>query len=272
MKLENGQFFGRETGGLRAEGLGLSITAYRAGQIQPPHTHTSPTFFVLLAGDCEERTLHRRQVLRPLTIAFHPTGEPHSDEVGPRGMRGLNLELTEAWLESRGLRERELGGYRVLDLLRARLLAVRLVATCAQRDSRAAMEADSLCLEVLEFLRQGADPAGGDTLPWMRAAEALLRQRFRDPIGLSTLAAEFGLHPVYVARAFRRRHGCSVSDFLRALRLLEAARLMLGEGLSIAAAAHAAGFSDHPHMTRSFGRQLRFLPKVLKRARRLVEA
>src|SRR5207302_385476 len=78
-----------------------------------------------------------------------------------------------------------------------------------------------------------------------------LREQFRDPVGLRDAAREAGVHPVYLARVFRRHHGCPVSEYLRALRLVEAGRLVL-EGASLAHAAHAAGFADQAHVSRRF--------------------
>jgi AraC family transcriptional regulator len=74
------------------------------------------------------------------------------------------------------------------------------------------------------------------------------------------------VHPVYLARVFRRRHGCSVSEYLRALRLEEAGRLVL-QGAPLAQAAYAAGFADQAHFTRCFAAAFGFTPTGLWPAR-----
>ena len=66
------------------------------------------------------------------------------------------------------------------------------------------------------------------------------------------LAAEAGVHPVYLAAAFRRAFGVSVGGYVRARRM-EAAGLALCEpGRSIADIAISLGFTSQSHFTRVF--------------------
>jgi AraC family transcriptional regulator len=97
-----------------------------------------------------------------------------------------------------------------------------------------------------------------------------LRARFRESVGLRHVAREAGVHPVYLARVFRRRHGCSVGEYLRVLRLVEAGRLVL-EGAALAQAAHEAGFADQAHFSRCFSGAFGFTPKGLRPARTLLQ-
>jgi hypothetical protein len=127
MKLEPGTFFGNTLSRQARGGLLLTLTKYAPGQPQPRHVHANPTLYVLIAGD------HRDQLRRadfdqlPLAAIFHPTTEPHSSLVGPRGMLGLNVECDAAWLERHELEEHDLGGYRSLESVWARLGALKLL-------------------------------------------------------------------------------------------------------------------------------------------------
>jgi AraC family transcriptional regulator len=68
---------------------------------------------------------------------------------------------------------------------------------------------------------------------------------------IATIAAEVGVHPVHLARAFRARYGTSPGAYLRRLRL-EAAMAELAGSDPLARIAHRAGFSDQSHFTRAF--------------------
>jgi AraC family transcriptional regulator len=264
-----GRFFGKTLEELRGGGVLLTLSRYAGSQIQPLHTHERATLFLLLDGRNRERTPSLSHEQRPFTFAYHPTHVPHSDEVGPAGMVGLNLELEPEFLERNGIRERALGGYGVLGNVEARKLAVRMVALGHQERCLAEAELESRVVELLEpASEQRSAPIDRASAPWLKRAEEFLRAHFADPIGLRHVASTVGMHPVYVARVFRRRHGCSVSERIRALRLLEAARLVLQERVSIAEAAQRSGFSDHAHLTRRFGREFGFPPRTLKSARR----
>jgi AraC family transcriptional regulator len=99
-------------------------------------------------------------------------------------------------------------------------------------------------------------------------AKELLHAHSSNPIGLRDVAAEVGVHPVYCARAFRRAVGCTVSSYLRALRLLDAGRLILEEKQSLADVALRVGFADQAHLTRACSRDLGFPPGRLQRLRK----
>ncbi|WP_428504664.1 helix-turn-helix transcriptional regulator [Roseateles sp.] len=76
--------------------------------------------------------------------------------------------------------------------------------------------------------------------------------------GLCKLAQEPGLHPVYLARAFRSHFRCSPGDFARQHRLhrlhrlQRAAKLLAHSRLSFSEVAQDCGFFDQPHLSRSF--------------------
>src|SRR5262249_53594706 len=83
------------------------------------------------------------------------------------------------------------------------------------------------------------------------------------------VAETAGVHPVYCARVFRRCRGLTVSAYLRALRLAEAARLVLEKGWPLAEAAYGAGFADQAHFCRCCSHFLGRSPKSFRAVARL---
>ena len=227
MKLAPGQFFGRTLRRRDGAGLALYLSRYGAGDEQPWHVHTHPTLFIPLCGDHRDHTRRQSHDQQELSAVFHPTAEPHASSVGPRGLLGLNLECGPAWLERHGLTERDLGGYRLLEpTVWARLAALRLLGAAWRPGPDT--EVDTHGLELLEPLVRHTEPPVPAAPPaWLRRAEDFLHGHFRGAVSLRDAASEAGVHPVYLARVFRRRHGCPVSAYLRALRLTEAGRIVL---------------------------------------------
>jgi AraC family transcriptional regulator len=269
LRLSSGEYLGRNLRRTPLPDLPLTLTAYPPGHAYPWHVHEIPTLFVLLAGQHHDENRRASFDQSPLSVVFHPTQGPHATSVGPGGMVGINLELTDAWLDRCQVERRDLTvGYRLLDSLCAKLLGLRLAALVCGEAS--ATEIETVALEMVACLVRDPSPPipPGRAPRWLPRAQELLRSNLANPVGLRDVAAEVGVHPVYCARAFRRAVGCTVTEYLRALRLLEAGRLILGGKQGLAEIALSAGFADQAHFTRTCSRELGFTPGRLQRMRK----
>jgi AraC family transcriptional regulator len=265
LTLSSGEYFGGTLRSARLAGSTATLTAYSAGCECPWHVHESPTLFVLLSGRHRDESRRAAFEQPPLSVVFHPTKGPHATAVGPSGMVGINLELTAALLERCGLERRHLADEcRVVDALDVRLLALRVAVLSGEPDGAADLESAVVDL-VAGVVRDFAPPARSPS--WLPRALEFLHARAHEPIGASDVAAELSVHPVYLARAFRRFMGCTVTSAIQALRLIEAGRLVLDERASLADAALRAGFADQAHFTRLCSRELGFTPGRLQRLR-----
>ena len=85
-----------------------------------------------------------------------------------------------------------------------------------------------------------------------RIAESLrwLRARIAQPLSLKAVAAAAGLSPGRYAHLFRAHCGLPLRPYLRWLRL-QAALLRIAGGSNLTEAAHAAGFADSAHLSRT---------------------
>ena len=81
------------------------------------------------------------------------------------------------------------------------------------------------------------------------------------------LAAEAGLHPVYVARAFRQHFGIGVAEYARVVRAEHARILLATTEAPIAEIALLAGYADQSHLTRSMRRLLAATPSEIRQLR-----
>jgi AraC family transcriptional regulator len=226
---------------------------------------------MLVAGRGLDRSRTQDYDQPPLTVVFHPTSAPHANEVGPGGVLGFTLELEPPWLDEQGLTEKALGGYQVIaPSVRSRLACLSLLGAAWQGGPRAEADLETHALELLEFLvRPPSVPERGPAPRWLSRGEDFLRAHFRSPVSLSQAAREAGVHPIHFARVFRRRHGCPVSAYVRALRLTEAGELIVGGSQPLAQVACGAGFADQAHLTRWFSRVIGLSPGALRRLRHL---
>ena len=85
-------------------------------------------------------------------------------------------------------------------------------------------------------------------------AVALLRRAYRRPLSVDELATAATMSPSSFHEHFRAVTSLSPIQFQKQLRLIEARRLMLAEGVSAGSAAYTVGYQSVPQFTRDYGR------------------
>lgn len=119
----------------------------------------------------------------------------------------------------------------------------------------------SLVRELHYWLLAGRHGAAIRRLGWpgshaqrVARAVAVLRADFAQPLPVESLAALAGMSPSSFHQHFRAVTSLSPLQFQKQLRLIEARRLMLAEGVGASSAAFAVGYESVPQFTREYGR------------------
>lgn len=260
--LARGEFCGRVERARAVADLRFSLARYRCGDHAAPHEHESPLLCLVLEGGCEDR--YRTRDHRPGRgdLFFCPPGEAHAQHY-PVASRFLIVELgteADARADVRGL-----GPCLIADAA-ARSSAWRLYSELARPDDLSPLALEGITLDLTaRFLRLERWPRTRARPSWLERVHEILRSRLEHAPTLAELGAEVGRHPVALARAFRRHEGTSIGERLRALRVEEAARLLVSTRLSLADIALRVGFSDQSHMSRVFRRVTGRTPGSLRR-------
>ncbi|MGD2109549.1 MAG: AraC family transcriptional regulator [Phycisphaerae bacterium] len=100
---------------------------------------------------------------------------------------------------------------------------------------------------------------------WLVDICVLIEDRIAQPIRIRDLARAAGVHPVYLARAFRRFHGVSATEYVRRRRAVRVATRLSTRSASLCEIAGVCGFADQAHMTRTFKSQLGLTPGAFRR-------
>jgi AraC-type DNA-binding domain-containing proteins len=99
-------------------------------------------------------------------------------------------------------------------------------------------------------------------------AVAVIRTDYAQPLRVERLAEAAGMSPSTFHQHFRAVTTLSPLQFQKQLRLIEARRMMLSEGVSASNAAHAVGYESVPQFTREYGRMFGAPPvREIKSAR-----
>lgn len=92
----------------------------------------------------------------------------------------------------------------------------------------------------------------GNYTPDIARAIQRLRENFDQPLRIEQLARELGMSVSGFYHHFKAVTAMSPLQFQKRLRLQEARRLMLGEDLDAASAAHRVGYHDASHFNREY--------------------
>jgi AraC family transcriptional regulator len=256
----------------RVEAGGFAVTEgiHHHGSELPWHHHETPTICFVLKGGFTELWRGGSITCTSSTMKITPAGERHWDRFGSGDVRGLLIEADAAQIarirpHSAVLDERLSfqGG-----LLSG--IAWRVYQEMQQMDVTAPLAIEGLLLELVASasrLRDGN--AGTGRRPrWLEDAREQIHLELAARPSLSGLAESVGVHPVTLARAFRRAFGCTVGEYVRRLRIDHAAHQLAQTELPLAEIALAAGFSDQSHFSNLFRRHTGLSPFKFRRVAR----
>ena len=251
-----------------AGGFSATDVCFPALSTLPFHFHERTVFAVILSGSFEGRFPGKQYDCQPATVLTEPAGEKHGNRFGNTGARVLALQpdptRSELFQPCGGLLER-VNHFRNEGIGR---MAWNLTYELRHPDGLSPLAIEGIGLEMLACAARVRMPRSPAPPAWFTRAEELLRDRFLDGVRIAEVAREVGVHPVHLARVFRKYNRTTLGAFVRRLRLDWAAVQLAATESPIVSIALRAGFADQSHFTRAFKRHVGEAPGNYRRAMR----
>jgi len=236
-------------------GFALTEARYDAGQTLPSHAHRRPVLTFILDGSVREQRGSHFETCPSLSLVAIPAGEPHAESFPSSGSRCLIIEVSDERAEFiRSFSD-------ILDQpfcrhdLPVAGLALQTYREFRGRDDVAPLAIEGLLLQLSALTsRHAPRPVAPGAPPWLRRVKDKIHSGFSGTLRMGDLAAEAGVHPVYLARVFRQRYGCSPAEYARRLRVEAASELLARSDVPLSQVALKAGFSDQSHLAHQFRR------------------
>lgn len=240
------------------------LTATRSEEEVATHRHDDAHFVLVLSGVYISSAQHAPARSSAPTLVYNPAGTTHRDRFLDGKGRFMALSLDPAVLagaeEISAAQEQAV----VLSHTAAMASAFRVARELVWGADPALLEAGAW--ELLANLARGPSMVSGHLPPWAHLAyEALMDTASDCHLRIADLAAALGVHPVHLARVFRKAWGCSPGELLRWRRVERAMGLLRRKELTIAEIALAVGFADQSHMNRAFQAQCGMTPCGFRR-------
>jgi AraC family transcriptional regulator len=209
---EGERFYGVVVKQWRVGNLSFSESVFPPGARIRRHSHSHPYFSILLHGSYRETYSAGVRECGPATAVLHPPGEVHADHFFDAGGRIFRFEITDS--ESDLYLTREIWDTAELRNGRVRCLAARLYRESCNPDPFSPLAGEALALEIIsEATRHGLTRDNCGTPPWLVQATELLHETLPENLTVQRIANVVGIHPVHLARVFRRRYGCSIGEY-----------------------------------------------------------
>ena len=249
-------------------GVRLTETVYPPGLILLKHSHRHAYFCMVLQGNYTESCGMKTLACRPLTLLFRTQNESHSDHFHGTGSRCFIIEIEPHFLER--VCQYQLimetsdfqGGMPIW-------LSMRLYSEFRRMDQLSPLVIEALALEMLvETSRLNSKISERSPRLWLEQVKEIIHERFSESPTITEIAASVGVHPVHLAREFRKSFRCTVGEYIRKLRIDYACRQLFESDTPLVEIAVAAGFSDHSHFSRTFKHLIGMTPIEYRKAAR----
>jgi AraC family transcriptional regulator len=256
----------------RADAGAFTVTrsVYAAGQVLPPHAHDVASATIVLHGGVTERVSGRRLDCGRDHLLLRPAAVVHSNIYGASGAECVIVGVHNEWVVTDPVARAVFDSPRAAPTAAARVVGGRIRRELATRDHASTLAIEGLVLELVALVARDLHGRRGSVVPaWLRD----VRDRLHDDAGASALrlhdvAREAGVHPVYLARAFREWFGCSPGEYVRQRRIDGACAELADTDRSIAEIAMNAGFSSPSHFATMFRRLMGVTPSDFRSRRR----
>jgi AraC family transcriptional regulator len=257
-RLAPGVFLGHSVRTSTAGDLTLADIRYTNGAAR--HHHERAYFSLIRRGAYTETFGRRSRVCRPGLLIFHPPGESHSQALCTPAVSALNLELGPLWLDR--MREQGVAIDQPFESDDPALVAPaeRLLPHLG-RGAGAVLAIECAAVEILGAMARAVRPRDRRIPKWVGDIRDLVDADPARPPSLGAMARAVGVHPVYLAQAFRRFCGCSLGEYARRRRLDRARQQVAAGDRPLSWIASEAGFADQSHFTRTFKRYTGVTPR-----------
>lgn len=214
---------------------------------QPPHAHDYSSVSMIVSGSLSENAERSEWRGGAGHVIVKPRDVVHDDRYGSRGARMFTL-LFDA--------ESEVGAYRWLFGGSAAALLARAVA-----EWRAGSAWQDIATDVVAAACEGGVKAKRSG-SWDEIAHRFSRTH----VTVDELAREMSMHPVALARAFRRHFGYSLTACRRRARVRRAVELLSATRMPLPEIAMECGFADQSHLCRVFRSEIGVTPSYFRAA------
>jgi AraC family transcriptional regulator len=247
-------------GSLEVPGFQVHAGVHAAASVLARHEHDRPTICAVQHGSFTEYYPGKAVACGDGTLKVTPAGEPHWNQFDGVTTYGMRIDVDPARFSNQPTVGRMLDERLFLSAGSLGSLTRQIAAEVSAEDSVSPVAAEGLLLELVARMARTLDDREQAVPVWLRRADEMVHELYLQPLTVSGIAAEVGVHGSTLSRAYRRTFGLTLARRVRDLRLEHAARLLAATSTRLTEIALEAGFYDQSHFTNAFRRHMGVTP------------
>jgi AraC-like DNA-binding protein len=234
---------------IETENCQVLTATYPTEHWMSSHRHSDAHLFLCLRGAVEHHTGRDRFFVQDCTGGYVRSEEAHAD-LFLGGTAVFQITVGEKYREALGEPDSSL-------FFQRQHPAIKLLKSAYKEhvnpDNYTPIMLESLTLELLVSLRREQTPVVTPCRSrWLDRAREMIHEECSASLRLEDIAREVGVHSAHLSKAFRRRYGESIGEYIRKLRIVRAQHLLEISEMPISEIAFATGFADPAHFARTF--------------------
>ena len=236
-----------------------------AGQLIPAHRHEWPLLTLPALGGYEEESDEGSVAVGGPAVVLHPPGRCHANCIHSLGMETFSIEFDPAWLGlSRSDRMFDRSFYWIGGPVPLASRGLARLWSDARSTEGVLQHATAAFLGMAIGSPRSAAP------PWLDAVRRQIACGEATTAG--RLASSLGIHPRWLAHAYRQAAGEGLHETMLRRRVEQAAHLLRTSDRAIADIAFTTGFCDQSHLNRALGRFTGRTPSQVRAERETLQA
>ncbi|HMO61707.1 MAG TPA: AraC family transcriptional regulator [Ferruginibacter sp.] len=221
------------------------------------HENTHFTFF-MKGGTVEQRKQHTYKRTAG-EISFYNSGELHMNSHTLFPSVNLNLEVEAAFLKKYAVTESEIQQCTLFNP-QSRIALLQLYNELNRDTPNPAF----LQMTLLQLLL----PERNETCnfpAWTKRIREFLADEWYETPSLEKLSEIAGVHPVTISKHFNRYFHCTLSEYMRSIKIEKAISLINSTSHSLEEIGFTCGFADKSHFSKVFREQTGILPGAYRK-------
>lgn len=251
LQLQKGKYFGIQNKAIQLDNLIITDTEYTHDRVDW-HTHQNPYFTFLLTGNMLETNKKESYECSEGTLLFHNWQDAHCNIKRPGYTRGFHIELEKDFFERYQLPLNQLEGSLKLDNPVLKLLFRSMYLETKYTGAIEILAIRESLFKVFGLLANVRKQETARQPAWVKKIKEALNDADTSLLSWDALAALAQVHPVHLSRQFPKYFHTTVGDYLKKLRIEQAAGLLSKKAVPLTQIGYECGFADQSHFIRSF--------------------